>query len=130
MVSGHMSQGDLNSNLLPNTTFPIGNWKKRKKNPPKKKSKKIKKNQRDLNSNLLPNTTFPIVENYAQKKKSKKIKKNQKKSKKIKKIKKILNSNLHPTLFLSKKQTYLKPVIDQCMGVYSSFSAFEDNNKF
>ena len=72
MVSGHMSQGDLNSNLLPNTTFPIGNWKKRKNNSPKKK---IKKNQRDLNSNLLPNTTFPIVENCAQKKNSKKIKK-------------------------------------------------------
>ena len=36
MVSGHMSQGDLNSNLLPNTTFPIGNWKKRKNNCPKK----------------------------------------------------------------------------------------------
>ena len=84
MVSGHMSQGDLNSNLLPNTTFPIGNWKKRKKNPPKKNSKKIKKNQRDLNSNLLPNTTFPIVENCAQKK----IQKKSKKSKKIKKIKK------------------------------------------
>ena len=63
-------------------------------------------------------------------KKSKEIKKNQKKSKRFKKIKKILNSNLNPTIFLSKKQTYLKPVIDQCMGVYSSFSAFEDNNKF
>ena len=52
MVSGHMSQGDLNSNLLPNTTFPIGNWKKRKKSTKKKfkknqkKSKKIKKNQK------------------------------------------------------------------------------------
>ena len=138
------NQRDLNSNLLPNTTFPIvENYaqkknskkiKKIKKNQKKsKKSKKIKKNQRDLNSNLLPNTTFPIVENYAQKKNSKKIKKikkNQKKSKKSKKIKKILNSNLNPTIFLSKKQTYLKPVIDQCMGVYSSFSAFEDNNKF
>ena len=56
MVSHHMSQRDLNSNLLPNTTFPIVMWKKRKNNPPKKK---IKKNQ----------------------KKSKKIKKNQKKSK-------------------------------------------------
>ena len=43
MVSGHMSQGDLNSNLLPNTTFPIGNWKKKKNNSPKKK---IKKNQK------------------------------------------------------------------------------------
>ena len=132
-MSGHMSQGDLNSNLLPNTTFPIGNWKKRKNNSPKKNSKKIKKikkNQRDLNSNLLPNTTFPIVENCGPKKNSKKIKKIKKNQKNSKNFKKFLNSNLHPTLFLSKKQTYLKPVIDQCMGVYSSFSAFEDNNKF
>ena len=94
-MSRHMSQGDLNSNLLPNTTFPIVIWKKRKNNSQKKNQKKTKKNQ-----------------------------------KKTKKIKKILNSNLNPTIFLSKKQTYLKPVIDQCMGVYSSFSAFEDNNKF
>ena len=47
MVSGHMSQGDLNSNLLPNTTFPIVIWKKRKNNSPQKKSKKIKKNQKN-----------------------------------------------------------------------------------
>ena len=50
--------------------------------------------QGDLNSNLLPNTTFPIVENFAQKKNSKKIKKNQKNSKKIKKIQKISKNSL------------------------------------
>ena len=64
------------------------------------------------------------------KKNQKKSKKNKKNQKISKNFKKFLNSNLHPTVFLSKKQTYLKPVIDQCMGVYSSFSAFEDNNKF
>ena len=44
MVSGHMSQGDLNSNLLPNTTFPIVENCAQKKN--QKKSKKIKKNKK------------------------------------------------------------------------------------
>ena len=46
MVSGHMSQGDLNSNLLPNTTFPIGNWKKEKIIPQKKFQKKSKKSKK------------------------------------------------------------------------------------
>lgn len=58
MVSGHMSQGDLNSNLLPNTTFPIvENYAKKKS----KKNQKNKKNQKKiLNSNLHP--TFFVQE--------------------------------------------------------------------
>ena len=43
MVSHHMSQTDLNSKLIPDTTFPIVVWKKKEKEPPKKK---IKKNQK------------------------------------------------------------------------------------
>ena len=70
MVSGHMSQGDLNSNLLPNPTFPIGNWKKRKNNSPQKKIQK----------------------------KSKKIKKNKKNQKKSKKIKGTLTRIYYPIL--------------------------------
>ena len=44
MVRHPMSQRDLNSKLIPNTTFPIVIWKKKEKN--QKKSKKIKKNQK------------------------------------------------------------------------------------
>ena len=48
MVSHHMSQTDLNSKLIPNTTFLIVFWKKKEKEPPKKKSKKI--NQKKSNN--------------------------------------------------------------------------------
>ena len=61
MVSRHMSQGDLNSNLLPNTTFPIvenyaqKKFKKTQKNQKNsKKSKKSEKIKKILNSNLNP----------------------------------------------------------------------------
>ena len=67
MVSRHMSQGDLNSNLLPNTTFPIVIWKKRKNNSPKKKIKKNQKNPKKNKKNqkkikgTLTRIYYPIL---------------------------------------------------------------------
>ena len=43
MVRHPMSQRDLNSKLIPNTTFPIVIWKKKEKEPPPKKNKKNQK---------------------------------------------------------------------------------------
>ena len=46
MVRHPMSQRDLNSKLIPNTTFPIvENYVQKKNKKKSKKSKKIKKNQ-------------------------------------------------------------------------------------